>query len=141
MMGCGWGKLKKRSSEGWQCWCGSSWEWRKQSECVPSPHPACLPLGGISELLPWARALGVPSRPWQGQPSLTVRLFGILVGALFCWLWLGCGSGCFFFFMALHEKYSIKFCILLQAPAEPNQKSGRMCVVLSQSVTAHWMLS
>lgn len=75
------------------------------------------------------------SHHWQGRAFPYSETFGILLCALFCQLWVG--AFFFFFFMALHEKYSIKFCILLQGFAEPNPKSAERvwsCLSLSPHI-------
>lgn len=91
----------------------------------------------------WGASAGAPrhlqhltfsSHHWQGQAFPYSQSHGVSLCALFWWLWVG--LGCVFFFsfffflffsMALHEKCSIKFCISLQGPIEPNLKSAE-CV-------------
>lgn len=90
-----------------------------------TPAAAC-------SLASWGR--GCPGAPCGGlqafdilQPSLAgaglpfSQSRGVLLCALFHWLWVG--FVLLLVLLALHEKYSIKFCILLQGPVEPNLKS------------------
>ena len=129
-MDCGWVSKRERGSDRQQGWCGVYWmqglDWAK-GLCHPR-NAACrqLPLACLL-----GRSLGSwwPPSPWcspsttgAGKPSLTVRVRGVLLCTLFCCLWVEV-----FFLMALHEKYSIKFCILLQGCAKPNLKSAE-CV-------------
>ena len=92
-----------------------------KERCLP-PAAACLPAGEVPGLLVASESLMFPSHHWCGQAFPYSKVRGVLLCTLFCWLWVG-----IFFLMALHEKYSIKFCILLQGCAEPNLKSAE-CV-------------
>lgn len=70
-------------------------------------------------------SLAGPGLPLQSKSRCFIVCFVLMVVG-----WVGlCVSffPCFFFSMALHEKCSIKFCISLQGPVEPNLKSAE-CV-------------
>lgn len=95
-----------------------SWPLRKSASCLPLAHL----------LASWGTKGSLASSSWassaflgKGKSSLPARALGELLCALFCWLWAG---SFFFYLMALHKNYSIKFCILLQGPTEPNPKSA-----------------
>lgn len=99
---------------------------------LPSERSSLLPAAcllafcrGVSWGSPWPHALDIlqPSLAGLGLP-LSKSL-----GVCFVPGFVGCGLGCFggwllfVLFLALHETYSVKFCILLQGPVEPNLKS------------------
>lgn len=118
---------KERNSNGQRCLCGT---YRRQGLYVKSkqstleregmrPPACCLPaslLGGAWSLgLPLATdTFHSPAVAVRDMPSLRARV--IVVGFFL-----------FLFFMALHEKCSVKFCIPLWGPVEPNLKSAE-CV-------------
>ena len=108
------------SAEGWD-WTQSKMPSRFEKRCL-LPAAACLPVGEVLGLPVASEHLMLSSHPWQGQafPYSKSPL-------VFCFVpcFVGCGLG--FFFLALHEKYSVKFCGLLQGCAEPNLKSAE-CV-------------
>lgn len=92
-----------------------------KEHCLP-PAAACLPAGEVPGLLVAPEPLMFPSHHWCGQAfpcSKSPWCFALYLVLLVV--------GWSLFLMALHEKYSIKFCILLQGCAEPNLKSAE-CV-------------
>lgn len=113
------------SAEG-RGWTQSRMPWQSEKRCL-LPGATCLPLKGGPGLPLASEPLALPSHHWQSQAfpysknpwCFTLCLVLLVVGWFFSLLLL--------FLMALHEKYSIKFCILLQGHAEPNLKSAE-CV-------------
>lgn len=108
-------------------------------ECCLSPAACCLPWRGREGALGFRMA----SSPWcppaitgKGGPSLTVRLLGILLRALFCWLWVGA-----FFFFFNGSTWEIFYKVLpfcSRALLNPTRNQQNVCGRLS--VTAHWVL-
>lgn len=106
--------------------CGSQWAFRwppvtsfLDTHRLFSSSPDCQGGTVIDPGAPHGlQHLTFSSHHWQGQAfpyGKSLWCFAL------CLVLLVAGWG---FFMALHEKYSIKFCVLLQGPAEPNLKSA-----------------
>lgn len=109
--------------------------WKVKTKCLCN-RGECSLQPAASFPVSWGASAGAPLRlqhltfsslRWQGQAfPYKVSVFRFVL--CFDGCGLGWGFGGFFLFlffpMALHEKCSIKFCISLQGPVEPNLKSA-----------------
>lgn len=75
------------SAEG-RGWTQSRMPWQSEKRCL-LPGATCLPLGGGPGLPLASEPLALPTTTGKARPSLTVRIRGVLLCALFCWLWVG----------------------------------------------------